>query len=363
MLNKVFKLATVLAPAVLAVGCATHTAMPYDYQAFEASNPHSILVLPPVNNSPEVQATESMYSTLTYPLAEAGYYVLPVSLVSETFKHNGLTNAADIHNVSPQKLREIFGADAALYMTVEQYGSSYQVLKSVTTVSATAKLMDLRTNALLWDGKATVVDDGNRGGNTGGGLLGALVKAAVTQIMNSTLNRSHEVGAQANALLLTGGNDRGLLYGPRSPNYKGRGGHHPVAEDRKPMVAAEPPVAAPTATVDVMAVPTPVVAVAVEPVAAAAPDVAQTLPLAVMPAPAVGPAAAASAEAPLSAAEQRYADLLVFAQNKHQSLNPASTWYRQDLYNWVMDRKDEHIRAGKTPDAALKLALAAMEGR
>jgi len=28
-----------------------------------------------------------------------------------------------------------------------------------------------------------------------------------------------------------------------------------------------------------------------------------------------------------------------------------------------MDRKDEHIRAGKTPDVALKLALAAMEGR
>lgn len=394
MVKQVFKLAAVLAPAALMVGCATHTAKPYDYRAFEASNPRSILVLPPLNNSPEVGATESVYSTVTYPLAEAGYYVLPVSLVSETFKQNGLTTPADIHNVDTGKLREIFGADAALYMTVDKYGSTYNVLSSVTTVSASAKLVDLKTRALLWDGKATVVDDGNSGGNNGGGLVGMLVKAAVTQIMNSSMNRSHEVAARTNAILLTGGNPQGILHGPRSPKYTGRNGTAPdVAADAALLNKANPrasvatpdaaraqpaaPAVAPvapaphtatatavqpaaavkpaTATVQPAVAAKPVTAAAVQPVAAAAPAVAQAQPAVMTPAP--------QPVTQLSAADRSYAEALSRAQSKYQSLDPGSHWYRQELYDWVMARKDEFVRAGKAPDAALKLAVAAMEGR
>lgn len=403
MVKKVFKLAAVIAPAVLMVGCATHTAKPYDYRAFEACDPRSILVLPPLNNSPEVGATESVYSTVTYPLAEAGYYVLPVSLVSETFKQNGLTTPADIHNVDTDKLRDIFGADAALYMTVDKYGSTYNILSSVTTVSASAKLVDLKTRALLWDGKATVVDDGNSGGNNGGGLLGMLVKAAVTQILNSSTNRSHEVAAQTNSLLLTGGNPQGILYGPRSPKYTGRNGIAPDAARPQPAAPAAAPIAPtpgaksaaaqPVAKVAAVAQPTaaivppvaaakpvaaanpapaavqpavqsvvaakPVAAAAVQPVATAAPVVAQAQPAVTKPGPVPAPAPAPQ----LSAAEQSYAIALSRAQAKYQSLDPGSHWFRQELYDWVMARKDEFVRTGKAPDVALKLAVAAMEGR
>lgn len=392
MLKKIFKLAAVFAPAVLMVGCATHTVKPYDYKAFEASNPRSILVLPPLNNSPEVGATESVYSTVSYPLAEAGYYVLPVSLVSETFRQNGLTTPADIHSVDTEKLREIFGADAALYMTVEKYGSTYNVLSSVTTVSASAKLVDLKTRALLWDGKATVVDDGNRGGNNGGGLVGLLVKAAVTQIMNSSTNRSHEVAAQTNSLLLAGGNSQGILYGPRSPKYTGRNraapgveanaapGNKPTpqasvatpdAASNRPKAPAALPAAPtrlaattaaqpttvkpPAAAVQPAVTSKPVTVAAVQPIAAVTPVVAQVQPAVAAPAPV--PATQ------LSAAEQSYAAALTRAQSKYQSLDPGSHWYRQELYDWVMARKDEFVRAGKAPDVALKLALTAMEGR
>lgn len=351
MVKRICKLAAVLAPAVLAVGCATRPSQPYDYRAFEASNPRSILVLPPLNNSPDVKATESVYSSVTYPLAEAGYYVMPVSVVNETFKQNGLTVAADIHNVGTDKLRQIFGADAALYMTVDKFGSSYNVVSSVVTVAAKAKLVDLRTGALLWGGEVTVVDDGNQGGNNGGGLIGLLVKAAVTQILNSSLNRSHEVAARANAILLGGGQARGVLYGPRSPHYKGRDGSLPVAsEDTAPRQVDKP---ATTASVQ----PAPAAPVAVQlapaPVAAAvdAPP----------PVAAIAPASARNAQ--LSAEEQRYEDLLSRARSRHQALDPSSAWYRQDLYDWLMARKGEFIRAGKKPDVALQLALAALEGK
>src|SRR4051812_42497023 len=128
MMKRILKLAGVIVPALLVVGCATQKKAGYDYTAFKAAKPRSILVLPPLNNTPEVNAGNSFYAQVTYPLAEAGYYVLPVGLVNETFRQNGLTTAADIHAVDASKLKEIFGADAAMYVDITRYGSTYTVI-------------------------------------------------------------------------------------------------------------------------------------------------------------------------------------------------------------------------------------------
>ena len=218
MMSRMKKITMLLAPAVLMVGCATK-APSYDYTAFKAAKPRSIVVLPPLNNSPEVNAGNSVYAQVSYPLAEAGYYVLPVAVVGETFKQNGLSNAADIHGVDVRKLNEIFGADAGLYITIDKYGSTYTVIDSVAVVSVTAKLVDLKTGTLLWEGKASASN--NEGGNNGGGgLIGALVAAAVKQILNSTTDAAHPVAGVANARLLSAGMTNGLLYGPRSVKYQ-----------------------------------------------------------------------------------------------------------------------------------------------
>lgn len=218
MMSRMKKFAMLLAPAVLMVGCATK-APSYDYTAFKAAKPRSIVVLPPLNNSPEVNAGNSVYAQVSYPLAEAGYYVLPVAVVGETFKQNGLSNAADIHGVDVRKLNEIFGADAGLYITIDKYGSTYTVIDSVAVVSVTAKLVDLKSGTLLWEGKASASN--NEGGNNGGGgLIGALVAAAVKQILNSTTDAAHPVAGVANARLLSAGMTNGLLYGPRSVKYQ-----------------------------------------------------------------------------------------------------------------------------------------------
>ena len=218
MMSRMKKIAMLLAPAVLMVGCATK-APSYDYTAFKAAKPRSIVVLPPLNNSPEVNAGNSVYAQVSYPLAEAGYYVLQVAVVGETFKQNGLSNAADIHGVDVRKLNEIFGADAGLYITISKYGSTYTVIDSVAVVSVTAKLVDLKTGTLLWEGAASASN--NEGGNNGGGgLIGALVAAAVKQILNSTTDAAHPVAGVANARLLSAGMTNGLLYGPRSVKYQ-----------------------------------------------------------------------------------------------------------------------------------------------
>jgi hypothetical protein len=198
---------------VLLCSCATQ-APQFDYTAFRENRPRSILVMPPANQSPEIKASASFLATSTVPLAESGYYVIPVTLSEETFKQNGVTVAEEAHAIELAKLREIFGADAALYITVTRFGVSYRVLSSVVEAAASAKLVDLRTGQDLWSGQVFVAQGSDSGG---GGLIGALVSAVVNQIVNTLSDRSHNVGRMANYQMLHAGGRNSILYGPYHP--------------------------------------------------------------------------------------------------------------------------------------------------
>jgi hypothetical protein len=202
-----------LASAALLAGCVTQ--QPYDYSAFKESSPASILVLPPVNKSPDIKASYSLYSHITLPLSEAGYYVLPVAVVDETFKQNGLMNADEIREVSPKKLHEIFAADTVLYIDVTEYGSSYMIISSEVAVSATATLVDLRSGKELWKGVARA-STAEQQQNSGGGLAGILITALVNQVVNTLSDRGHEIAGIASNRLLSSNPVNGILPGPRA---------------------------------------------------------------------------------------------------------------------------------------------------
>ncbi|WHS60525.1 DUF799 domain-containing protein [Pseudomonas sp. G2-4] len=210
------KIAGALLALSLLGGCVAPKTI--DYSAFKQARPKSILVLPPINESPEVQASYALVSQVTYPLAEAGYYVLPIALVDETFRQNGLTTPNDIQGVAPGKLHDIFGADAALYITITEYGTRYMVISSETAVTASAKLVDLRTGTTLWTGSARASSE-EGGNNGGGGLVGMLITAAVKQIINSSTDAGYPIAGMTSTRLLSAGQRTGILYGPRSPKY------------------------------------------------------------------------------------------------------------------------------------------------
>ncbi len=220
MFQRALRCTSLLAGAVALLvlqGCATPPA-PYDYTAYKEAKPTSILVLPPINATPEVQATPSVMVQMTQPLAESGYYVLPVSLVDETLKSNGMHTPDDAQQIPAAKLREIFGADAGLYVKVTRYGSVYKVINSETAVTLEAKLVDLRNGKLLWEGSATA-SSAEQANNSQGGLIGLLVKAVVDQIISASTDRSHPMAGLASQRLLAAGRPNGLLFGPRSPSY------------------------------------------------------------------------------------------------------------------------------------------------
>ena len=187
-----------------------------DYPVFREIRPRSILVMPPINLSPDINAATTFLATSTVPLAEAGYYVIPVTLSSETFRQNGFTVAEEAWYIPFDRLYEIFGADAALYITVTRFGTIYVLLDSIVEAAASAKLIDLKTGLELWSGRASV-SSGSSAGSTS--LLEALIGAAISQMVNSLTDESFKAGRQANYEMLSAGRKDSILYGPYHPNW------------------------------------------------------------------------------------------------------------------------------------------------
>ena len=208
MINSLKQFFLIALAASFITGCATPT--PYDYSALKASKPRSIVIIPPNNNSIEVNAPYIYLSTLTQPLAEKGYYVFPVSVIDHFLKENGLPTPAEMNSIPLDKIGEHIGADAVLYITIDQWGQKFQVTRSANTVSAKLKLVDVKSGEILWHSTAF---SQQVSGDGGGGLLGALISAIATQIISSSFDNSPLVARQANHWAINN-HHSGLLNGP-----------------------------------------------------------------------------------------------------------------------------------------------------
>lgn len=191
-------------------GCMT-TGTPYDYSAFERNKPRSIVIIPPNNNSVEVNAPYIYLSTLSRPLAEKGYYVFPVSVIDHFLKENGLPTPAEMNSIPLERIGEHIGADAVLYISIEDWGQKFQVITSVTRVEAKLRLVDVRSAELLWQATAVASQSSDAGNN---GLLGAVINAVVNQIAATTIvDNTPRLARHANNIAINS-EGRGLPKGP-----------------------------------------------------------------------------------------------------------------------------------------------------
>ena len=186
----------------------------YDYSVFRQHFPRSIVVLPAVNTTADIDASNLFMSTISRPLAECGYYVFPIAIVDQMLKENGVANPYEMHQVPLNKLSEVFGADAVLYVTIEEWGTKYILLRSVTQVKIQYRLVDTSTGAQLWSMNQVVQDD------SGGGrdLATILVSAAVHAISNTLSGRERSLALQANSQAMNG--RFRLLKGPYHPGHQ-----------------------------------------------------------------------------------------------------------------------------------------------
>jgi hypothetical protein len=213
--NRWYLLALAAVFAALGSGCASSPDT-QDYRAYRERLPKSVLILPPLNNSLEVQAPYVYLSTVTRPLAECGYYVFPVAIIDAFLKENGMPTPGEMHAISLDKIRKVTGADAVLYVTINEWGQQYRILSSTTVVRVDARLVDTATGATLWTGSAQAAESS---GDGGGGLVGMLVAAAIDQIADTVSDRTHDLAHMANHRMVFD-RKQGLLLGPRNPDYE-----------------------------------------------------------------------------------------------------------------------------------------------
>lgn len=165
---------------ILALSCIACVTKPLNYTNFIQSDPISILIMPPINKSNNIKAPASIMVNTLYALSEQGYYVLPPSLVMETFKENGIVDGSQASEIPLKKLRDIFGVDAVLYTTIQEYGQKFMLFDSVHIVSVNVNLVDASTGKLLWNRIADIRFSTTSGTNDAAVKLLAATTAQIT---------------------------------------------------------------------------------------------------------------------------------------------------------------------------------------
>ncbi len=209
-------LAASLSMLILA-GCAAQKPVERnDYSAFRREDPHSILIVPVVNRSVDVDAPDYFFSTLARPVAERGYYVFPVNMVKEVMDEDGLADANLVHAADPTRLADIFGADAILYVTIERWDARYALVSTTVTVEFNYSLKSGETGEELWHAHERVVyqPQHSNSGNPLADLLSDAIVAAVTRAAPNYIPLAQK--ANASALFRQ---YKGLPAGPYAADY------------------------------------------------------------------------------------------------------------------------------------------------
>ena len=91
------------------------------YPKMYEEKPVTLLVMPPINNSANVDAKELLYTSISRPLAEAGYYVISPTLAMEILKHESAYDAELFIDKPLKPFHDFFGADAVVFSVIDSW--------------------------------------------------------------------------------------------------------------------------------------------------------------------------------------------------------------------------------------------------
>ena len=197
-------------------GCAV-TQPSSDFRQFRQEDPRSILIVPVMNQSVNVNAAENFLSTLAQPFADRGYYVFPSYMTRRTMEDDGIGDPGLVHAAAPSKLGAIFGCDAALYVVIERWESKTVIISTVTTVDLNYSLKSCKTDAELWSRRQTISYSPQQQNSSGNPLADLIAQAAVSLIEKAAPSYM-PLARQANLQAATTPG-LGLPAGPYSPNH------------------------------------------------------------------------------------------------------------------------------------------------
>lgn len=205
------KFLILVAAAALLVSCGSSSKLTRGevYAPLYNEAPVTLLVMPPINNTANVEAKDLLYTSISRPLVEAGYYVLSPILTMDILKAESAYDAELFFEAPVGQFGAVFGADAVIFSVIDKWA------KQGVGISAKIRyvMRSTCTNEVLFDRSCDLFLD-TRINSGGGGLLGLALDVALTAV-NTALTDHIEAARKANNFIFSD-----IPFGKFSPLYQ-----------------------------------------------------------------------------------------------------------------------------------------------
>ena len=178
------------------------------YAKMYEEKPITLLVMPPINNSTNVEAKDLLYTSISRPLVEAGYYVISPLLAMDVLKAESAYDSEMFFDAPLTTFQNYFGADAVVFSVIDTWAKKGMGIQ--TKIRYVIK--SAYTNEILFDRSCDLyldlsIDSGANG------VLGALVDLAASAI-NTAATDHIKAARKANYYIL-----RDIPRGKYSPEH------------------------------------------------------------------------------------------------------------------------------------------------
>ena len=185
------KILYILLSIFLVSSCGTFSTITRgtQYAKMYEEKPVTLLVMPPINNSSNVEAKDLLYTSISRPLVEAGYYVVSPLLSMDIMKAESAYDAENFFEAPLGIFHNYFGADAVVFSIIDKWTKSgvgiQTKIRYVVRSTHTDEILFDRSCDLYLD---LSVDSGSKGS------LGVLMDLAASAL--ATAATDHIVAAR-----------------------------------------------------------------------------------------------------------------------------------------------------------------------
>lgn len=178
------------------------------YAKMYEEKPVTLLVMPPINNSTNVEAKDLLYTSISRPLAEAGYYVISPLLAMDILKAESAYDSENFFDAPLTAFNNYFGADAVVFSIIDSWAK--KGLGIQTKIRYVIK--SAYTNEILFDRSCDLYLDLSIDSDSKS-ALGALIDLAASAI-NTAATDHIKAARKANYFIL-----RDIPRGKYSPDH------------------------------------------------------------------------------------------------------------------------------------------------
>ena len=178
------------------------------YAKMYEEKPVTLLVMPPINNSTNVEAKDLLYTSISRPLVEAGYYVISPLLAMDVLKSESAYDSEMFFDAPLTAFQNYFGADAVVFSVIDTWAKKGMGIE--TKIRYVIK--SAYTNDTLFERSCDLYLDLSVDSGTNS-LLGALVDLAASAI-NTAATDHIKAARKANYYIF-----RDIPRGKYSPDH------------------------------------------------------------------------------------------------------------------------------------------------